>query len=127
MPRVSINVMHEIVYGCVQLVHYINNCPDMPGECIYSERLRWRRLDRYKDMRLDQRDQPGCKQKGNRIEILWGPDYKDRCDYLVVKDGMPHRYFGPLPDTEEVELERIDRRGELKLLGLEDAFCHMMD
>lgn len=46
MPHVSINVMHEIVYGCVQLVKSIHRGDDKAGEATYSWRLQWEQSSR---------------------------------------------------------------------------------
>ena len=49
MQRVSINVIHEVVYGCVQLVGAIDNGDYSAGGTTYSWRLRWKRSECYND------------------------------------------------------------------------------
>ena len=64
---------------------------------------------------------PGWGQEGDRIEILWGPNYCGRYDYLVFKSGKRRRFFAPLPNAEKVELEMIDKREELESFDPEEG------
>ena len=61
-------------------------------------------------------------QKGDRIEILWGPDYNDRYDYLVFKDDGYLWHFAPLPNVEETELTMKDKRQVLESFDPENGF-----
>ena len=122
MPRVSINVMHEVVFGCVQLVRSIDKRDEKAEEATYSWRLRWRRSDRYQDWLTVRMNSPRWGNEGNRLEILWGPGYGDRYDYLVFEDGRIRSFFAPLPNTEDTELSVIDKRRELKLFDPEEGF-----
>ena len=119
MPRVSIDVMHEIVYGCVLLVRSIINQPndaadDKVGNYTYSWRLQSGRSRRYNAWLTVRMNSPEWKQEGDRLEILWGPDYRGRYDYLVFKDGRRRCFFAPLPKEGEIKMRRIDKRKELE-------------
>lgn len=118
MPFVSINVMHEVVYGCVQLVKSIYRSDERVAGAIYSRRLRQKRLGIHRSWLRVRMNSPGWGQEGDRIEILWGPDYGDRYDYLVFKGDTRRPFFGPLPKAEEVEVPMIDKRSELELFDL---------
>ena len=51
--------------------------------------------------------------KGDRVEILWGPDYAGRHDYLICQgEGIKGPGFGSLPE-ETPDLPHRDRRDEL--------------
>ena len=118
MPLVSINVMHEIVYGCVQLVSFIEKGTEEAGRANHSWRLRLerRRLQEY--WLMVREESPGWDQESDRLEILWGPDYRDRYDYLVFEGGQRRDCFAPLPD---IELSIVDKRDELASFDLEEG------
>ena len=73
MPLVSIHVMHEVVYGCVQLVRSIDRGEEKAGKATYSWRLRWKRSRLHEDWLTVRMNSPGWGQEGDRLEILWGP------------------------------------------------------
>ena len=122
MPLVSINVMHEIVFGCVQLVRSIDKGDEKAGKATYSWRLRWRRSRLQQDWLTVRMNSPEWGQEGDRLEILSGPVYGDRYDYLVFKGNRIRSFFAPLPDTEEVGLPVRDKRGELASFDPEEGF-----
>ena len=98
MPLVSINVMHELVYGCIQMVRSIDQKEDEKARAsTYSWRLRWRRSRDYQDWLTVRMNSAGWGQEANRLEILWGPDHGDRYDYLVFENGRIRSFFAPLP------------------------------
>ncbi len=113
MPLVSIDFMHEVVEGCVHLIGSIDKGDDKADKATYSWRLQWRRLRHQHDWLMVRMNLPGWGEEGNRIELLWGPDYAGRYDYLVFKNGRIHRFFAPIPDAEKTGLETIDKRCEL--------------
>ena len=114
MPRVSINVMHEVVYGCVQLVSSIDKGDGKVGGATYSWRLQWRRARLHQDWLMVRMNSPGWGQEGDRLEILWGPGYGDRYDYLVFEGGRIRSFFAPLSHGDKVEIAIIDKRRELE-------------
>lgn len=64
----------------------------------------------------------GWGQEGDRIEILWGPGYGDRYDYLLFKDGPHIWHFAPLPNEKETGLAIVDKRQELDSFDPEKGF-----
>ena len=122
MPLVSINVMHEIVYGCVQLVRSIDKRGDKASGATYSWRLRWRRSRLQQDWLTVRMNSPGWGNEGDRLEILWGPGYGSRYDYLVFEGGRIRSFFAPLPNSDKVELSVVDKRGELESFAPEKGF-----
>jgi len=122
MPLVSINVMHEIVYGCVQLARPTDKRNGRAGKATYSWRLHWKRRDLQQDWLAVRMNLPEWRQESNRLEILWGPDYDGRYDYLVFQDGQIQSFFSPLPNTGGVKLKVIDKRSELESFDPEEEF-----
>lgn len=122
IPLVSINVMHEVVYGCVHLIESIGKGDDSADDATYSWRLRWRRSQLQQDWLTVRMNSPGWGQEGDRLEILWGPGYGDRYDYLVFEGGRIRSFFAPLPNAENVELPFIDKRRELEAFNPEAGF-----
>ena len=119
IPLVSVDIMHEIVLGCVQL---INKDGDKARESTYTWRLRSERSRLQQDWLTVRMNSPGWGAEGDRIEILWGPDYSGRHDYLVFEGSRIRSFFAPLPNAETVELGILDKRGELKSFDPEEGF-----
>lgn len=122
MPIVSINVMHEVVYGCVQLILYIDNGRKGPLQNTYSWRLQWKRKRRYEDWLMVRMNSPGWGEDGDRIEIFWGPDYKGRHDFMAFKEGKFQLFFSKLPDSDDVDPVMIDKREEIELFDRNEGF-----
>jgi hypothetical protein len=122
MPLVSINVMHEIAYGCAVLFESIHKGNDDAGRFTYSWRLRRNRSSHHRDWLMVRMNTPGWGQEGDRIEILWGPDYRDRYDYLVFQGDGYRPFFAPLPNAEETQLSVVDKRFEVESFDPEEGF-----
>lgn len=122
MPLVSINVMHEIVYGCAVLFESIHKGNEDAGRFTYSWRLRRNRSRHHRDWLMVQMNSPEWGQEGDRLAILWGPDYMDRYDYLVFEGDLIRSFFAPLPDAEETELAVVDKRFEMESFDPEEGF-----
>ena len=122
MPLVSINVMHEVVYGCVQLVSSIDKGDQEAGRATYSWRLRWERSSLQQDWLMVRMNSPEWGREGDRIEILSGPAYGNRYDYLVFEGDRVRSFFAPLPNAEEAGLRVLDKRAELESFDPEEGF-----
>ena len=122
MPLVSIHVMHEVVYGCVQLVRSIDKEEDKAGKATYSWRLRWKRSRLQQDWLTVRMNSPGWGQEGDRLEILWGPGYGDRYDCLVFEGDRTRSFFASLPNPGGIDLPIVDKRRELESFDPEEGF-----
>lgn len=122
MPLVSINIMHEIAYGCVRLVASVGKQNRSAVLETYSWRLRLIRSEKYQDWLMVRMNSQGWNKEGARIEKLWGPDYRDRYDYLVFKDGETKSYFASLPDPKIISLPLVDKRAEVAAFNVEEGF-----
>ena len=126
LPEVSVNMMHEIAYGCVNLVHIIATCgkTEFASDNIYSRRLQMNRYLIMNDWIADRKKASGWGSEGNRIEIITGPREFDYFDYLVYTGEDIHHYFQPKPNKEEERFKMIkviDKRKEMKLLYSQKA------
>lgn len=122
MPLVSINAMHEIVFGCVQLVSSIDKGDEKASKGTYSWRIRRKEWRRQQDWLTVRMNSAGWGQEGDRLEILAGPAYGDRYDYLVFEGSRIRSFFAPLPDAEGAGLPVQDRRDELASFDPEEGF-----
>lgn len=122
IPLVSINVMHDIAYGCVMLVRSIHKGRDEAERFTYSWRLQRDRWKSYRDWLMVRMNTPGWGQEGDRLEILWGPDHRDRYDYLVFQGDGYRPFFAPLPNAEETQLSVADKRFEVESFDPEEGF-----
>ncbi len=115
-PSVGIEVMHELVHGCVCLVETIikDEEPKSALRHTYSwwcQRKRWKR---QRDWLTVRRNSPEWGKEGDRLEILSGPACDDRYDYLVFEGERSRRFSALLPDAEKVGLPILDERDELE-------------
>ena len=115
MPSVSVEYLHEVAYGSIQIIKHAYNGPFDPRQNTRSFRLRSSRERaalRWHDTRMNANDD--WRHLGDRVEKLWGPDYKGRFDYFVFRgDGGLDYCFGAIPD--HLGLPVIDVRGEVAL------------
>lgn len=101
MPLVSINVLHEVTFGCGQWLRLIDWKDGKARGSTYSSRLRRRRSRRYQDWLTVRMNSAGWGQKGDRLEIVWGlgPDSGDRYGFFVFEDAGVRSFFASLPDA----------------------------
>lgn len=121
LPIVSINAMHEMVYGCVGLLDSINIGKTESLQYTYSWRLHKKRKAYYDDLLVVWKASSHWEAGDDRVEILWGPDYNDRYDMLEFKDKITNLVFGQLPDVKRYIIPIIDKRSEVKSLDLKEA------
>ena len=114
MPFVSVDYLHEVVFGCNRIVEYARNGRFDPTRYTHSWRLRWerkRKCDAWLNARLNS---PEWDDLGDRLEVLWGPDYRGRCDLLhFIGRGTTPR-FSAVPDNIGVPI--VDKREEVEAL-----------
>ncbi len=121
MPLVSINLIHEIVYGCIELIRLIRiGSENQVRRSTYSWRLYWVRKRfqiEWLNVRLNSPEWGGGE---DRIEITFGPSYGNRYDYFIFKGESIQPYFAPLPDKEQIKFPILDKRSELALFNPEE-------
>lgn len=120
MPFVSVDYLHEIVYGSVRIIEFANNDHFEPSRYTHSWRIRWERKRKYSDW-LDVRvNSDGWDGLGDRLEILWGPDYRGRYDLYLFRGKGLNGYFCEIPDN--LKLPVIDMRKEIETFDPEEGF-----
>ncbi len=61
----------------------------------------------------------GWKRHEDRLEKLWGPDYRERYDFCVFKDGNSKHYFCEIPSS--LVLPIIDKRKEFEEFNIQEG------
>ena len=111
MPIVSVDYIHEIVYGCTRIFEHARFGTSEPYEFTWSWRMRRERTKKYMRWFTRRMNSHGWDELGDRIELVWGPDYRDRYDLYVFKDGRIESRFSTLP--EDSALSVVDKREEI--------------
>ena len=119
MPVVSVEFLHEIAYGCIRMVEHANNGNFKPSQYTYSWRLKWKRDRKYSDWLMVRANSDEREDLENRLEILWGPDYRGRYDLLLFKGKVAQAYFSELSD--DFSLPIIDKRKEVEAFDVEEG------
>ena len=118
MPTVSIEYLHEIIYGCNQMVHATHQGTFDPSMYTNSWRMhRQRNIVTYRYWYMVRLNSAGWGELGDRLEILWGPDYRGRYDWQIFKGEGAQRYFCELPEHPPVPV--ADKRKELREFDVE--------
>ena len=114
MPLASVDYLHEITLGCIRLVAYAHYGRFEPTQYTYSWRMRRRRKEHYLDWLAARMNSGEWDRLGDRLEILWGPDYRGRYDLYLFKGKGRKEYFSEIPC--DLALPRVDRRKEIETL-----------
>ena len=120
MPFVSVDYLHEIVFGCIQIIKYVNNGRFEPSQYTHSWRMRRERERKYRDWLFVRMNSDGWDELGDRLEILWGPDYRGRYDLYLFRGKGWKDYFSEIPDS--FELPVVDKRKEIEGFDAEEGY-----
>lgn len=119
MPTVSVEFLHEIAYGCNRMVEHAHTGRAEPSRHTRSWRMRWKRSEKYRDWLMVRMNSEGWDELGDRLEILWGPDYRGRHDLLLFKGKRTRPYFAELP--ESFSLPIVDKRQEIESFDVDEG------
>ena len=119
LPLVSVDYLHEVVFGCVRILQSAEHPGVDPREFCHSRRLHEKRKQAYADWLEARLRAGGLPSKENQCEIVWGPDYQDRYDLLSFREGRIVSSFSGLPNDRGLLV--VDRRDEIKAF---DARSH---
>ena len=119
MPTVSVDFLHEIAYGCICMVEHARNGKFEPSRHTHSWRKRWKRNKKYSDWLMVRMNSEGWDKLGDRLEILWGPDYRGRHDLLLFKGKGIQQCFAELP--EDPSLPIVDKRQEIESFDVDEG------
>ena len=119
MPTVSIEFLHEIACGCICMVEHAQHGRFEPSQYTHSWRMRWKRNKKQRDWLMVRMNSEGWDELGDRLEILWGPDYRGRHDLLLFKGKGAKTYFAELP--EGFSLPIVDKRQEIESFDVDEG------
>ena len=114
MPTVSIDYLHELIYGCKQMFQAAHT-----GNAEHIQTNSWRLFQKRK-RKIEKYYRNWCTMRmsserrtdlGDRVEILWGPDYRDWYDWWIVTEEGAMLNFSKLP--EDLSVPVVDKRKEL--------------
>lgn len=114
MPIVNMDYLHEIVYGSIRIIEHARNGQSDPSECTHSWRMRWEREEKYQGWLFTRMNTDDWDDLGDRLEILWGPDYRGRHDLCFFQGKRQCHCFDVLPN--DIELPIVDKTEEIKKL-----------
>ena len=120
MPLVSVDYLHEIVYGCIRVVEYAHHGSHEPLQETHSWRMRFERTEKYHDWLTVRINSDGWDDLGDRLEILWGPDYRGRYDLCLFRGNRQNGLFSAIPDNFDMRI--IDKRKEIEAFDVEEGF-----
>ena len=112
MPAVSIDYLHEIVYGCVRIMEYAHYRNFKPFKYTHFWRMRDERMQKYEGWLNYRMGKKEWDQLVDRVEKLWGPDYLGRYDLFLFKGVQMEDRFSEIPC--DLSLPIIDKRDEIK-------------
>ena len=119
MPLVSVDYLHEIVFGCIKIIESAENDTFDPSRCTHSWRLQNVRQKKYMCWFDARRNSDGWVNLSDRLEILWGPDYRGRHDLCCFKGKETKYYFSDVP-PENFDLPVFDKRREFETFDAEE-------
>lgn len=112
MPIVSVDYLHEIVFGCVRILGHKYSDLSEPILHTRSWRLHHDRINKYRAWLTMRMNSEGWSEIGDRLEILWGPDYRGRYDFYLSHGARGLMRFAEIPRNDACPV--IDKREEIK-------------
>jgi len=119
MPIVGVDYLHEIAYGCIRTLEYACNRRFEPTRYTHSWRLRGQRSRKYRKWLTARMNSEGWDELGDRLEILWGPDYLGRYDLYFFRGKNARACFSNIP--ENLTCPVIDKRKEIESFDVEQG------
>ncbi len=120
MPTVSVEFLHEIAYGCIRMAQHAHDGKSNPSRHTHSWRMhRERYIKKYRDWLMVRMHSQGWGELGDRLEILWGPDYRGRHDFIIFKEKGARPCFAELPKGSSLPV--MDKRQEIESFDVEEG------
>ena len=111
MPLIGIEYLHEVARACIQILRHASVGQGNPRLHVRSHRMRDDRLMKYRVWFRVRMNSDGWEKIGDRLEILWGPDYRGRFDLFLFRDPERMSLFSDIP--EDLEIPIVDKRSEV--------------
>ena len=119
MPIVGIEMLHEVAYCATRIIEYLVHDRFEPSQYTYSHRMHWPRKRKYLEWMTVRMNTPGLNLPESGLEILWGPDHRDRYDFLVQRGQERFDiYFEELPQNPGVRI--VDKRDEVEAFDADE-------
>ena len=120
IPYASVEFLHEVAYGAIRIIHHAYNKVENPSRVTISWRKRWKRKDKFQHWLTVRMNSEGWEGFEERLEILWGPDYRGRYDMLLFRGNGYQPYFAEKP--QDFSSPIVDKRKELEEFDIEDGY-----
>lgn len=121
MPLVSVDYLHEIVFGCIKIIESVDKNAFASSQQTHSQRMWWKRQEKYNDWLTVRMNSEGWHDLGDRLEILWGPDYRGRYDlYLSKGKGQGVFLFAQIPGDNDLPV--LDKKLEIETFDVERGY-----
>ena len=120
MPLVSVDYLHEVAYGCIQTVQNRITGDGDPNQHTKSHRMRRTRMRKYRDWMMVRMNSEGWEKLGDRLEMLWGPDYRGRYDLQLFQGQQSTSCFSDIPN--DFKLSIVDKRKEVAAFDVEAGY-----
>ena len=122
MPLVSVDYLHEVVYGCVGMLVYESNGRFPPRNYTHSYRLRSNRQQAYDGWLEDKLRSDEWREIGEYWIVLWGPDYHERFDLVHHKERCYNMLFRKWPEDSEIPMHDM-RREVMGVIGAKERIA----
>ena len=121
MPLVSVEFLHEIIFGCIQIIKSVNNAKLNPYQSTYGWRMRRDRYEKkYRHWLTVRMNSDGWGNFEDRLEILHGPDHLGRHDLILYRGEKQKWCFSKIPD--DLELPIVDKREEIQNFDPDEGY-----
>ena len=120
VPHVSVDYFHEVVFGCIRIIQYARNERFEPSQYTRSWRMRRERKRKYNAWLTVRMNTVGWDKLDDRLEIFWGPDYRNRYDLWLFRGRGMNNYFTQIPD--DLKLPIVDKRTEIGAYDVEEGY-----
>ena len=99
LPFIEINLIHEIVYSICAVHREYENADYKHDEDTYSARLAHHRRVVFLRWYEERKCSGDWTDLGDRIEVLWGPNYADRYSYVIINGDQISSCFGMISEN----------------------------
>lgn len=120
MPKNSVEFLHEISFGCTRMLEHAHYRKFDPSRYTHSWRMRWKRDRKRRDWLTYRMNSEGWNELPDRLEVVWGPDYKGRHDLVRFEGRRVQACFSEIP--EKITLPIFDKRKEFESFDVGAGF-----
>ena len=120
MPLVSVDYMYELVFGCIRTIEGAAGQTGKASKHTRSIRMYRDRMRKYDDWVTVRMNSDAWKSLGDRVEILWGPDYRGNYDVRIHRD---QRWtFCLAKNPEGFGIAVVDKRDEVNSFDVIEGY-----